>query len=102
MDSDAGYQCFQFLVVPYIHPAAAIPENYVFNQVFSSARVTIEHVNGVKVKQDFRVVNKWIIVCLLVHNILQSYNDEWEYDDSDDEMDADEHGNMVWTRDKLL
>jgi hypothetical protein len=98
-----------WLVAPYIQPAASIPENEVFNQLFSTARVTIEHVNGIlkyrfsslrgiriqiKTENDFADVNKWIIVCLIIHNMLISFNDDWIIDDdsddnSDDDLDDD-------------
>ena len=103
--ADAGYTCSSWLVAPYIQPASSIPENEIFNQLFSTARVNIEHVNGilksrfnslkgirvqVKTDKDFLAVNKWIIVCLILHNMLISFNDSWTEEDSDSESDDDD------------
>jgi hypothetical protein len=82
-------------VTPYRNPAAQLPINQMFNELFSSARCRIEHVNGVlknrfgslkglrlaiRTHADFQRVNLWIIVCLLLHNLLIEYNDPWEAD----------------------
>jgi hypothetical protein len=104
--ADSGYAASGYLCVPYRQPHASIPHNKVFNELFSSARVVIEHVNGIlknrfsslremrtqiKEKSDFKRINDWILVCLILHNILLSYSDEWDdVDLSDDESDDNE------------
>ena len=45
--ADAGYASESWLCTPYRQPAASFPQNKLFNELFSSARVTIEHLNGV-------------------------------------------------------
>ena len=44
--ADAGYTLTFYCCTPYRNPAAQVPANKVFNELFSSGRVTIEHVNG--------------------------------------------------------
>jgi len=101
--ADAGYALRHYICSPYRKPAALIPENQVFNILFSIARVKIEHVNGmlkarfsslkglriqVKKLDDFVRVNEWIVVCIILYNILLSFKDEW--DDDGIEVDEDE------------
>ena len=81
--ADAGYAAKYFICTPFRQPAANIPHNKLFNELFSSARCKIEHVNGmlkgrfqslkglrtqIKEKEDLEKVNKWILVCLILHN----------------------------------
>ena len=103
--ADAGYASTSWCVTPYRNPAAQLPINQVFNELFSSARCRIEHVNGVlknrfgslrglrlaiRTHADFQRVNLWIVVCLLLHNLLTEYEDPWEEEDeTDDEEDDD-------------
>ena len=83
--ADAGYALKYYICTPYRKPAALLPENEIFNVLFSTARVKIEHVNGIlkarftslkglriQVKQldDFVRVNEWIVVCIILYNIL--------------------------------
>ena len=100
--ADAGYALRFYICTPYRKPAALIPENQVFNILFSTARVKIEHVNGilkarfsslkglriqVKKLDDFVRVNEWIVVCIILYNMLHSFNDDWDEDDIDVEED---------------
>jgi len=42
----------------------------------------------VKKLDDFVRINEWIVVCIILYNILHSFNDEWEEDiDEEDEED---------------
>lgn len=97
---DCGYCGTRFLCTPYRQPAASIPHNKVYNTLFSSARQVIEHVNGIlknrfgslknvrieiKKAEDFAKFNNWILVCLILHNILLSFEDFWEEDDPPEE-----------------
>ena len=88
-----------------MHPlsaVASIHENTVFNELFSSARIVIEHVNGllkgrfcslrglriqVKTANDFRRINEWICVCLVLHNILLRLRDSWNEENHEDDAD---------------
>ena len=105
--ADAGYASTLWCVTPYRNPAAQSPINQVFNELFSSARCRIEHVNGVlknrfsslkglriciRTHADFQRVNLWILVCLLLHNLLIEYNDPWEVEE--DITDGEEDDNM--------
>jgi hypothetical protein len=100
--ADAGYGGTSFLCTPYRQPAASLPHNSVFNELFSSGRIVIEHVNGivkgrwcslrgiriqVKTVEDFNRINEWISVCLVLHNILNRFNDKWEEEDNTEEDD---------------
>ncbi len=79
-------------------------ENTAFNAKFSAARVVVEHVMGllksrwtslkgiriqVKELDDLVRINEWILACLVLHNIVQSLNDEW------DEVDEDEYAGVT-------
>ena len=72
----------------YRAPAANLPENKVFNP--SEASEIIQ----VKKKADFRKVNRWIIVTLILHNFLMAENNEADFEDDDDESD-DEMPDLV-------
>lgn len=106
--ADAGHASTTWCVTPYRNPAAQVPVNQMFNELFSSARCQIEHVNGVlknrfsslrglrvaiRTHADFQRVNLWIVVCLILHNLLTEYNDPWEFEDegfTDDEAGEDD------------
>ena len=107
--ADAGYASTTWCVTPYRNPAAQSPINQVFNELFSSARCRIEHVNGVlknrfsslkglriciRTHADFQRVNLWILVCLLLHNLLIEYNNPWEVEE--DITDSEEDDNMAF------
>jgi hypothetical protein len=89
--ADAGYGAKAFICTPYKHPMAIIPHNQLFNTLFSSARVHIEHLNGllkgrfcslkglrtqVKKVKDYDKINKWIVVCLILYNMMIDFRDE--------------------------
>lgn len=110
--ADAGYASTTWCVTPYRNPAALSPINMMFNELFSSARCRIEHVNGVlknrfsslkglriaiRTHADFQRVNLWIVVCLLLHNLLTEYNDPWEAEDNTDHEgeDADDMPHLI-------
>ena len=86
--------------MPFKAPDADRPHNNLFNELFSRARVVIEHVNGmlkmrwmslkgiriqVKEEKDFKAVCEHIIVCLILHNLMCDFDDEW-----DEEFEMDE------------
>jgi len=74
--------------------------------MFSSARVIIEHVNGmlkarfaslkgiriqVRVVEDFQRINDWITVCLIIHNLLIDFReDDWDEDIENEDDDNEE------------
>jgi hypothetical protein len=110
--ADSGYAASGHLFVPYRQPYASLVHNKVFNKLFSSGREVIEHVNGIlknrfsslrelrtqiKAKEDFKRVNEWISVCLISHNILLSFSDEW----ADDIIEAAEPDEDEVVRDDL-
>lgn len=93
--ADSGYGATNFLCTPYRSPAALVPCNTVHNHLFSAGRVIIEHVNaelkgrfsslrGVRIQvkkvEDFERVNEWILVCIILHNLLLSFDDKWKID----------------------
>jgi hypothetical protein len=103
---DNGYGGKWWLCTPYKNPIAQIHHNRIFNQLFSSGRVTIEHLNGilknrwaslkgipkqVNKKEHLKDVAQWIMACLTLHNMLIAFNDEWEEEDppEDTEQDAE-------------
>ena len=73
------------MIVPFRHPAAALPENQLFNERLSAARVVSEHGNGVlkarwqslralpiciNEPRDVQTVCDWISACCVLHNIV--------------------------------
>jgi hypothetical protein len=104
--ADAGYALKEFVLTPYRLPTAALPHNRLFNEVQSSARAKSEHTNGVlkarfqslkglrtqiKNKRELKMVCDHIVVCLILHNMLLDFRDEWGNDDeSEQENDIDE------------
>ena len=104
--ADSGYALKLHCITPYKQPWATVPHHQIFNELFSSKRVTIEHVNGqlknrwaslkgfptqVKKKEDFKRINGQIASCCVLHNLLKQFNDEWEIEpDENDEDEADE------------
>lgn len=91
--ADAGFAATWFLLTPYRHPAAVIPCNQLYNNLISSARQIIEHVNGilkgrfqslnnvrisVREKEDLLKFCNWVVACLVLHNMLLRYNDGWD------------------------
>ena len=105
--ADSGYALKPFCLTPYRLPLADFEPNRIYNEIFSSARVKIEHVNGilksrwaslkgiptqVKQKGDFKKVNDHIIACILLHNLLIRLNDEWP----DEEEQYEEGENAIF------
>jgi hypothetical protein len=97
--ADAGYGLSDYVCTPYRQPAANIPANKRFNDLFSSARVTIEHVNGIlkgrfsslrgirtqiKVKEDLLSFCNHIVVCIILYNMTQLLDDLWVEEDIED------------------
>ena len=82
-----------------------------FNEFFSSARVIIEHVNGIlkgrfsslrgirtqiKTEKDFKIVNTHVLVCLILHNLLMDFgNDECEEEWMEEEDDSDDEEEII-------
>ena len=116
--ADAGYALQPFVCVPYKNPAARVAHNRVFNELFSSCRTIIEHTNGmlksrfsslkgirtqIKNRSDFGVVQKHIIVCLILHNLLIDFDDEWEdiEEEEDDEKENLDQNLMIATGHQL-
>ena len=106
--ADAGYALSNCCIIPYKLPDSLIPHNALFNQMFSSARVTIEHVNGilkarwmslknlriqVKKEEDLQVVNHWVRCCCILHNMMLKLSDTWEdaIENDDDILLNDAH-----------
>lgn len=103
---DSGYALSNRMLTPYRSPAANHPDNQFFNVRVSSARVKIEHVNGilknrfsslkeirlqVKTCQDFKRINNWITACCILHNFAMSLSDPWEYVPEENEEDPSTH-----------
>ena len=89
-------------MIPYRNPQES--EKLEFNSKVSSARIIVEHVMGIlkgrwgslrglrlkiKDREDTKKANNWIICCLILHNIVSGFNDEW-VDEFVDESDMSE------------
>ena len=98
--ADSGYALKMHCITPYKQPQASVPYHQQFNELFSSKRVTIEHVNGqlknrwaslkgiptqIRNAGDFKRVNDHITSCCVLHNLLKRLNDEWPFEEDDDE-----------------
>ena len=101
------------MLTPYTGANSEILANKRFNEVFSSGRVIIEHVMGllksrwsslrairtqIRTKFDFKSISEWIVCCIILHNIANSFNDtilnEWE-GDIPDETNLSLTGNVI-------
>ena len=105
--ADSGYALKHHCITPYKHPQTDIPHHRMFNELFSSKRVTIEHVNGqlkkrwaclkriptqIKTREDFKRVNGQVASCCVIHNLLKTLDDGWEVNEDELEQDDDENG----------
>jgi hypothetical protein len=43
-----------------------------------------------KEKEDTEKVNKWIVCCLVLHNIVTGFNDNWSDEVIDEDLEFDE------------
>jgi hypothetical protein len=88
--ADGGYTLNSRTLTPYKLPTG---DQTSFNGKLSSARITVEHVMGllkgrwsslrglriqIHKKEDTEKVNKWIVTCLVLHNMVVKFNDNWE------------------------
>ena len=92
--SSLHVEYLRWVCTPYRQPLASKPRNKMFNELYSSARVTIEHVNGI-LKSRFsslrglRIqVNQYLKILCILHNILMKLKD-----DSEDEHVAEDIDN---------
>ncbi len=95
---DSAYILSDKMVVPYKGKKATIPENILFNERFSKARVVIEHVMGM-LKCRFsslkgirsplananglEKINRWVVCIMILHNITLVNTDNWDEEDID-------------------
>jgi hypothetical protein len=90
--ADAGYTLTKRQCTPYKQPEASLPYNMLFNELFSSARVIIEHTNGllksrwksltnmrvqIREKADLKYACQWVLCCLILHNMTIVIGDKW-------------------------
>ena len=107
--ADSGYALRPHCITPYKHPQTMVPHHQIFSELFSSKRVTIEHVNGqlknrwaclkgiptqIKKRSDFKRVNDQIASCCVLYNLLKFLNDEWEFED-DEELENEDEQNVI-------
>jgi len=87
---DSAYGLTPYMLVPYIGRHAQQPENAAFNIHFSAGRVLVEHTIGIlksrftslkglrtqiRERKDFKLINDWIVSCLVLHNFVTSMRD---------------------------
>ncbi len=90
--ADSGYSLTKYCCTPYRQPAASTERDVMFNELFSTARVLIEHVNGIlkarwsslreirteiRKKEDIERINNHIICCAILYNLATLCKDEW-------------------------
>lgn len=99
--ADAGYAVSWYLCAPFKQPAASIPVNKIFNDLYSENRTTIEQVNGslksrfcslrgirtqIKQKRDVETINKQILACIILHNLMTKYQDDAQFEINEDDV----------------
>ena len=104
---DSAYALSTRMLTPYKGRAALTEQNTEFNRRISTVRVAVEHGIGVlknrwgslkhvrlqykdRQTNDLERINEWILACIILHNVLISFKDVWEYDDAED-LDGDAH-----------
>jgi hypothetical protein len=103
--ADTAYALSKWCLKPYTEPAASIPRNARFNYLFAKARVVNEHTIGILKNRwaslkglphqiqktaELKSVSNWILACVVLHNMLMSFGDEWRDDHIDGRDDEDE------------
>jgi hypothetical protein len=94
--ADSGYAAKWFVCTPYTKPLSEEAHNGLFNELFSRARVLIEHVNGIlkarwqclkglrnqmRTTKELASICQHIIACLVLHNLMIDFDDDWEEED---------------------
>lgn len=81
-----NYMC---ICKPSRHYLAAESHNEIFNDLFSSARVIIEHVNGMLKARLVRVIEDvWdSVLSLIIHNLLIDFSEDELEEDIENEDD---------------
>lgn len=84
------------MIAPYKYPAVRNGGNRRFNYLHSNVRIDIEHSFGIlkqrfpslrnirlrlKNKEDYMRILQWIMTCFVLHNFLQTENDEIDRDE---------------------
>ena len=107
MLADGGYTLNSRTLIPYKLPTG---DQVDFNSKLSSARILVEHVMGllkgrwsslrglrvqIHKKEDTVKVNQWIVACLILHNMVLKFNDNWEEEISVDDESVNESEETV-------
>jgi len=105
---NSSYPSTTQMLVQYKLPHLTV-QNMKFNEIFSGERVVIEHVMGLvkgrwsslrgmrlmyRCKKDLKQIKEWIVCCLILHNMLNDSNDEWE-EQANIQVDEDVENNML-------
>lgn len=105
---DLGFKKEVFAVPPYKGAEGKLPHNALFNAAQRRGRAQVEHVNGVikgrfstltampidiRCNDDHEKCSDWITCCVILHNIMISLGDEFEFEvplaaDDEEEVDA--------------
>jgi hypothetical protein len=90
--ADSAYPSNQYTIPAYKGSNLLIPENVDFNYHLAQLRVRIEHAIGILKGQfsslremrsqirkhhEMKAVIKWIISCVVLHNLLADLKDQW-------------------------
>ena len=90
--SDSAYTARNTIVPAYKGPQANTPQLSFFNMKLAVSRVRIEHAIGIlkgrwgslremrmqlRNKSEFEFFNKWVVVCVMLHNLLAKIGDQW-------------------------
>jgi DDE superfamily endonuclease len=90
---DSAYTSSKHMVIPFKGPDAKPPENTRFNNLLAQTRVRNEHAIGlmknrwgslkeirttVNKPKDMRRACRWVMACVVLHNMMQVFRDSWE------------------------
>ena len=104
--ADSAYTNTETVVTPYKKPAANLLPNRRFNKLVSSSRIDIEDafgllknrwscLKGLRVRinsnEQLLVACRNIMACIVLHNMLISFDDQWaERDEVEPEVDVED------------
>ena len=90
--ADSAYPSNQYTIPAYKGADLLIPENVDFNYHLAQSRVRIEHAIGIlkgrfaslremrsqiRNRHEMKAAIKWIISCVVLHNLLADLKDQW-------------------------
>lgn len=112
---DKAYTLTKYMMTPYKSPAAERADNKRFNRCLSNIRVDIEHAFGIlkgrwyslnslrvrlTTQRRYEFAIRWIMACVILHNLTIAAQDEWDDPFVDDCDDPEENEAAGSSRDR--